>query len=101
DVSMAGLRFAARLQSQRHGGQQAPDHGDRGVPQRALLMRTHMTLALLPARARRPLRRFLRDKRGVSAVEFAMLLPLMITLYICGGEVASAIGCERKGEHGG
>ena len=30
-----------------------------------------MRVALLAARVRRPLRRFLRDKRGVSAVEFA------------------------------
>ncbi len=39
---------------------------------------------------------FLRDKRGVSAVEFAMLLPLMITLYIGGVEVSSAIAIDRK-----
>jgi len=55
-----------------------------------------MRFALLLARARRPLRRFLRDKRGVSAVEFAMLLPLMITLYIGGVEVSSAIAVDRK-----
>jgi Flp pilus assembly protein TadG len=51
---------------------------------------------LLAARVRRPLRRFLRDKRGVSAVEFAMLLPLMITLYLGGVEVSSAIAVDRK-----
>jgi Flp pilus assembly protein TadG len=55
-----------------------------------------MTLALLAARARRPLRHFLRDKRGVSAVEFAMLLPLMVTLYIGGVEVSQAIAVDRK-----
>ncbi len=55
-----------------------------------------MTLALLFARARRPLRRFLRDKRGVSAVEFAMLLPLMVTLYIGTAEVGQAIAVDRK-----
>ena len=55
-----------------------------------------MRLALLAARMRRPLRRFLRDKRGVSAVEFAMLLPLMITLYLGGVEVSSAIAVDRK-----
>src|SRR6185436_3049305 len=50
----------------------------------------------LAARARRLLRRFHDDKRGVSAVEFAMLLPLMITLYIGGVEVSSAIAVDRK-----
>src|SRR4051812_25790574 len=48
------------------------------------------------ARARRLLRRFHDDKRGVSAVEFAMLLPLMVTLYIGGVEVSSAIAVDRK-----
>jgi Flp pilus assembly protein TadG len=55
-----------------------------------------MTFSLLAARARRTLRHFHRDKRGVSAVEFAMLLPLMITLYIGGVEVSSAIAVDRK-----
>jgi Flp pilus assembly protein TadG len=50
----------------------------------------------LAKRARRLLRRFHNDKRGVSAVEFAMLLPLMITLYIGGVEVSSAIAVDRK-----
>jgi Flp pilus assembly protein TadG len=48
------------------------------------------------ARTRRSLRRFQEDKRGVSAVEFAMLLPLMVTLYIGGVEVSSAIAVDRK-----
>jgi Flp pilus assembly protein TadG len=52
--------------------------------------------ALLIARARRPLRRFLRDKRGISAVEFAMLLPLMVTLYLGGVEVSQAVAVDRK-----
>ena len=55
-----------------------------------------MSFALIAARARRPLRRFLRDKRGVSAVEFAMLLPLMITLYLGGVEVSQAVAVDRK-----
>ena len=55
-----------------------------------------MTFALLIARARRPLRRFLRDKRGISAVEFAMLLPLMITLYLGGVEVSQGVAADRK-----
>ena len=37
-----------------------------------------------------------RDQRGVSAVEFAMLLPLMITLYLGVVEVSQAVGIDRK-----
>lgn len=55
-----------------------------------------MTYARLLARMRRPLRRLVRDQRGVSAVEFAMLLPLMLTLYIGGAEVSRAIAIDRK-----
>jgi len=55
-----------------------------------------MKPALILARMRRPLRRFLADKRGVSAVEFAMLLPLMVTLYLGGAEVSQAIAVDRK-----
>ena len=55
-----------------------------------------MRVALLAARVRRPLRRFLRDKRGVSAVEFAMLLPLMITLYLGSIEISQGVGIDRK-----
>ena len=60
-------------------------------------MRVHpMSPVHFTARARRTLRRFRDDKRGVSAVEFAMLLPLMVTLYIGGVEVSSAIAVDRK-----
>jgi Flp pilus assembly protein TadG len=59
-------------------------------------MRGAMSLPLLLARARRPIRRFLRDKRGISAVEFAMLLPLMVTLYLGGVEVSQAVAIDRK-----
>ena len=55
-----------------------------------------MKLALVLARTRRPLRRFLADKRGVSAVEFAMVLPLMVTLYLGGVEVSQAVAIDRK-----
>jgi Flp pilus assembly protein TadG len=37
-----------------------------------------------------------RDERGVSAVEFAMLLPLMITLYLGAVEISQAVGIDRK-----
>ena len=40
--------------------------------------------------------RLSRDQRGVSAVEFAMLLPLMITLYLGVVEISQAVGIDRK-----
>ena len=55
-----------------------------------------MKLALIRAWTQRSLRRFLADKRGVSAVEFAMLLPLMVTLYLGGAEVSQAVAVDRK-----
>lgn len=42
------------------------------------------------------LQEFATDKRGVSAVEFAMLLPLMLTLYLGGVEVSQGISIDRK-----
>jgi Flp pilus assembly protein TadG len=39
---------------------------------------------------------FRRDERGVSAVEFAMLLPLMITLYLGTVEISQGVGIDRK-----
>ncbi len=44
----------------------------------------------------RPLRRLAGDERGVSAVEFAMLLPLMLSLYLGAVEVSQGIGADRK-----
>lgn len=44
----------------------------------------------------RKLKGLARDQRGVSAVEFAMLLPLMVTLYLGGVEVSQGISVDRK-----
>ena len=44
----------------------------------------------------RRLRHLVGDERGVSAVEFAMLLPLMLTLYLGAVEVSQGIGADRK-----
>ena len=42
------------------------------------------------------LRRLIGDERGVSAVEFAMMLPLMLTLYLGTVEISQGIGAQRK-----
>ena len=47
---------------------------------------------LLPDR----LRRIAGDERGVSAVEFAMLLPLMVALYLGAVELSQGIAADRK-----
>jgi Flp pilus assembly protein TadG len=40
--------------------------------------------------------RFAKDERGVSALEFAMVLPLMVTLYLGGVAVSQGISIDRK-----
>jgi Flp pilus assembly protein TadG len=55
-----------------------------------------MIPASLAVAARRRLGRFAADQDGVSAVEFALLLPLMITLYLGGVEITQAVSADRK-----
>jgi Flp pilus assembly protein TadG len=40
--------------------------------------------------------RLLRDRRGVSAVEFAFVAPLLITLYLGCVEVSDGVSADRK-----
>ncbi len=48
---------------------------------------------------RRPFRRLLKDRSAISAVEFALLLPLMLTLYIGGIQLSDALTISRKVTH--
>jgi Flp pilus assembly protein TadG len=40
--------------------------------------------------------RFAADRRGVSAVEFALLLPLMLTMYFGSIQITDAISADRQ-----
>src|SRR5262245_33280732 len=61
---------------------------------RPIMMRTCRTLLNGPLSRR--LSKFIEDKRGISAVEFALLLPLMLTLYLGGVEVSQGVAIDRK-----
>jgi Flp pilus assembly protein TadG len=50
----------------------------------------------LSSRLSLQLARLGRDQRGVSAVEFAMLLPLMLTLYLGAVEISQGVSIDRK-----
>jgi Flp pilus assembly protein TadG len=48
---------------------------------------------------RRRLRHFIRDGRAVSAVEFAFIFPVMLTIYIGGSEVGNGLTISREVSH--
>ena len=55
-----------------------------------------MTITISRLQRPRCLTRFACDEQGTSAVEFAMLLPLMLTLYLGTVEVSQGVGIDRK-----
>jgi Flp pilus assembly protein TadG len=44
-------------------------------------------------------RRLVRDESGVSAVEFALILPIMVLLYLGLAEITLAMMAERRASH--
>lgn len=54
------------------------------------------SLNALARRAGSRIARLVKDRRGLAAVEFAMLLPMMLTLYLGSSEVSQGIAVQRK-----
>ena len=50
----------------------------------------------LARRLGRGFKRFAVERRGLAAVEFAALLPVMATLYLGSVEVTTAVAIQRK-----
>jgi Flp pilus assembly protein TadG len=55
-----------------------------------------MAIARTASGLRAILRRFARDRDGVSAVEFAIVLPFMLTLYLGGVELGEGLSIKFK-----
>jgi Flp pilus assembly protein TadG len=55
-----------------------------------------MTSARIATAYRSYLRRFARNRDGVSAVEFAIVLPFMVTLYLGGIELGDGMALQFK-----
>lgn len=53
-------------------------------------------VARLPIAALGLVRRFVSERRGVSAVEFALILPVMMVIYAGCGELTTALVLDRK-----
>jgi Flp pilus assembly protein TadG len=44
----------------------------------------------------RRMRRLVSDRRGVSSIEFALLLPMLLALYVAGTELTKGVAIGRK-----
>ena len=53
-------------------------------------------MSVMALRMPQTVRRYARDRRGVSAVEFALLAPLMIGLYLGCAEISDGVAADRK-----
>lgn len=60
------------------------------------MTRKSFTGHAMVSRIQRALRNLAQDTRGVSAVEFALILPIMITMYIGAVEFSDALTVNRR-----
>jgi Flp pilus assembly protein TadG len=55
-----------------------------------------MMTSLATRKIRRRLRRFIRDRKGIAAVEFAAILPAMLSLYVGAAELGDGFTVQFK-----
>lgn len=55
----------------------------------------------LSQQLRRGLKRLVGDRRAVSAVEFALVFPVMLTIYLGGNEIGNGLTLSREVNHVG
>jgi Flp pilus assembly protein TadG len=55
-----------------------------------------MATSFLPARAKDIATQFWRDRSGVAAIEFALLIPVMMIMYIGTVEITQAVHVDRR-----
>lgn len=65
---------------------------------KSLLTAAHVDTVL--SQRRRLSKRFREDERGIAAIEFAIIAPIMIAMYFGLAEIASAIAVDRRISHG-
>src|SRR6185437_9645411 len=93
-LQMASNPQFRRLQPGHELGRHAPDGRRPCVRKRALLV-----MRPLPASLRRfsaTLRRFGRAQKAAAAVEFALILPVMLTLYVGSIELSAAFSMDQR-----
>ena len=62
--------------------------------------KTSVRNSLMSLSPRRLSRHYRQDERGVAAIEFAIIAPIMIGMYFGLAEIASAISVDRRISHG-
>jgi Flp pilus assembly protein TadG len=55
-----------------------------------------MNQRALPRSFSRQMKRLVQDRQGTSVVEFAMILPILLTFYLGTVEISQGIGIDRK-----
>lgn len=60
------------------------------------MMRSNGHFVSMFAKTRRRIRTLTQDTRGVSAIEFALVLPVMIVMYIGAVEISHALTVDRR-----